>query len=437
MPGTPSKSVWLCVAVLVFGSATCGALAASVRVGMFPYVPNYGSDDHSAMAAYLKTQFQHRHPAAQPIDVTYPTWKELDVYDLDAVAKALSAPLDADGSVQVLEIDALLLGTLVKQHPGVVAEQPGVTACCGAAGGGEGCDFFDIACDAVIVGNKAYATPSWMCSYFIHGATEGACKGDIESSRDSADLISALTQCPAKVQAHLGGVMTGSWTLPTLYLQAYVDTHGPSKLETGLDPTQLDHHVVQSLQSVASLCDRLDSNPCIDGTYKGDATLLVNDMSTGAVAAGLAYSEMRSQFIAKAGADDQFQSLVHAPLGLHRQAPLFFVDGFVVSSVCAKDPECWETAHDFVKFASTDGAADVALGRDRDGVTSPRYLMPSSRKFFKTGEAAGDAFYRQLEAAIVDQNSRAFPNDVMVDSKDALNAAVCRALQLKEPRWKC
>ena len=347
------------------------------RVALFPYIPDTLGDNYLAMLTRIEREFEAQNPT---IDlVLKPLDKNDDFYDLETLTKWLTtAP--AAGGYDMVEVDTVVLGELIAANLVAPWSAPlGVS------------DWHPAGRDGVSIGGNIYGVPHWLCGHFIFSRDKRVAK-----AKTVEKLIVALDKADPGVP-NLAGNLLGSWNMPALYLDAWVDTHGAGGVSSAITPT-LDARVMRGFKQFSKQCETGGKNPCIDGEFDDDenekaAQLFVIGKSD----SFLGYSE-RLNYMVRQGADARKIRLSSAPLGEGKR-PILFVDAFVVRRSC--DAACQQIASRFTSYMNAPATQEwVLMGRDKGTVAVPRYLIPATLSAFRAPSVRRDAHFKRLAAEI-------------------------------------
>ena len=311
-----------------------------------------------------------------------------------------AAVLDA---AQVVELDTIVLGELVDRgwvQPVGVASDGAVPA----------------ARAAVAVGEQTYGVPTYLCSNVIYADSPG-----LAGVGDAAALVQVLAGVDPSRPALVGNYK-GSWTLPAVYLDAWVDTHGPSGFAAAYT-APVDAATIAALRPVVDACkDKSAANPCIDGTYK-ENTRSEEAFGAGAANGFMGYTE-RLFYILNSKPGRPLPGVISAPLGGGTR-PVIFVDALVFNPACTA--ACREDAQDFARYLSEPAVREtIAFSRDASAGSTPRYLLQASRAFYDGEAARADPIYRALLPIV--EAGQSYPNRGFPQARKPLNEAVTAEL---------
>lgn len=371
----------------------------SLKLVLFPYIPDAGNDKFQSLIRALKRGFAQGHPE---IDLQITIDPGADLFDLEpggTVNRLLGSGADA---AQVVELDTMLLGDLVANQ---WVQPTGIKAA----------DAFPAAEQAVSVNGELYAVPTYMCTNVIYTGNSA-----VQKAANGTALIAALAKIDPKA-APLAGSFEGTWTLPSLYADAWADTNGAADLGAAYK-LPLDPETMTDLRAVIRGCEVSGKNPCLDTTYK-DNTEPEKAYALGKANGFLGYPE-RLYHIRAARPERPLPTVISAPVG-HGSHPVAFVDGLVFNPSCAG--QCLADARDLAMYmASVPVRSLIAFSQDAPQGSIPRYLLQASQAFYAAAPASADPMYKAY-LPIVSQ-ARSYPNQGYPEAREEINKALITAL---------
>jgi thiamine pyridinylase len=290
-----------------------------------------------------------------------------------------------------------------------------------------------VANQAVTLGGTTFGVPSWLCSDFLFSAKS---EDGVATFAQLRTFLQAGTQGPT-----LTADLDGTWTIPSLYIQAATQMHHRASASEALGG-DIDAEAVTRLAEVGTWCERSTGNPCIDKTFhsannKRDGSL-EQEFDARPTLTDIGFSE-RSFYI-------DYYAKKHEPLHLIAfpwadqpgAAHLVYVDAFVVSAAnCNQDP-CKEDAIKFATFAtSTDTKKYVTLSKDLKAGSPPRHLLAASRAFYDDSEIRNDALYSQVHLHFLSGRLLPYATDFTPERQYNFLTAICPKLQTASSKWKC
>jgi thiamine pyridinylase len=397
VPPPPAKIRAVALAVLLAiltplspSSAQVAADRFKLRVVLFKYIPDAAGDRFAALTARIRHEFEAMHKDVEldlrSFDIPGDT---LDLYGAapfanGSIANLLSRP-PASGGYHLAEIDTVILGDLIEQD--VIRPWPNLP---------RSSDWHPAGARAVTVGGEIFAIPHWLCGHFVFARDP-----QITSARTGEALIAALEHGAPKTP-RLAGRLTGSWNVPSLYLDGYADSYGANSLLPALS-IHLDPAALSNLEAFAKECLTGGRNPCVNGDYD-DPDVPTAAFAAGKAAAMFGYSE-RLFLIRKSAPRDQFH-ISSAPIG-NGNHPLLFTDAFVLRKDCTGP--CEAAARAFAEYMNSPRTQEwILMSKDAANPTVPRYLLPATLSAFQTPEVRRDPYYRRLASEI--KAADPFPN---------------------------
>jgi len=372
-----------------------------LKVVLFSTIPDAAGDGFASLKQRLEADFEREHSDID-LDVVFDV--NLDLYDLGEGGTLSRLLGQGEGAAQVVEIDTLLLGDLVSK--GWV--QP-VSLESGAA--------HPAAEEAVSISGQPYGVPTYLCSYVVYSHSP-----DLTSATDGASLVQTLSDVAPGVRP-LAANYSGSWTLPSSYLDAWADTNPQGTLSQALS-LPLDAPAMASFEGVVRSCElEAGANPCLDGTF-ANTTLAEEAFATGQANGFMGYTE-RLFFIRRANPGVALPEVISVPLGTG-SAPAVFVDALVVNAACTDT--CAEDARAFTDFMKDPAVRSlIAFSGDAPQGTAPRYLLQASQSFYQQEPARSDPMYQKFRAFL--DGVRPYPNQGFPENRRTLQAALLEALQ--------
>jgi thiamine pyridinylase len=374
------------------------AASAPLKAVLFGYIPDSAKDNFQALRNALTERFQAVHPQVS-LSVTIDP--SLNLYDFKPGGELSTLLGSGAGAVDVVEVDTLLLGTLVDS--GWVQ-----------ALAADNRELVPTAQSAAVVNGKVYGVPTYVCSNVIY-----AHDGGLTAVQDGPALLKFLSALSA--QTPLVGSYHGSFTLPSVYLDAWADTNGTAGLAGAYLPP-VDSKTMGSFAALVASCAAGGRNPCLDKTYAngtGAETAFAQGQANGFVG----YTE-RLFYILDAAPSQPLPSVISAPLGLGTH-PVMFVDALVVNPHCTGS--CLANAMQFIAFMSQLGTRNlIAFSQDSPQPTFPRYLLQARTDFYQDALARNNPFYPSFWQIV--RSAVAFPNQGFTADYLKLGPAVLQAL---------
>jgi thiamine pyridinylase len=376
--------------------AAAQAPRTQLRVVLYGYIPDAAGDSFAELQARIKREFQTAHPEIELL--IRPMVSNPDLYQLAALDTLLNSPVDSL-QADLVEVDAELLGDLADSgwvSPWLNPDKR---------------DWYPAARLAVTRHGTVFGVPHWLCAHFVIS------RDSVLSSAPTVTDLVAQLRTSAAPGSRLVGDFDGSWNLPSLYLDAWADTHGSSRIASAVSPT-LDSAVAVPFATLASLCRTGASNPCLDAYHKSE-TLAADTFARGAAAAFIGYSEMLYTILKVSPTARDSLHISSASLG-NGNHPVYFADAFARRRRCQGG--CARAAVAFTTYMLAKPTYEwILLSRDAPVATVPRYLLPATRSAF--GSMGGDRFYNEMRPQL--ENAGAFPNSGLAERlRKAMRAAL-------------
>jgi len=312
----------------------------------------------------------------------------------------LPAQLAKDG-FDVMEIDTLYLGALVTAD---VINPAKIT----------GDEPFPVALAASSLKGELWGIPSWLCMDFIYSRDESVRKVTTLQA-----LLKFLNGRP------MAGTYNGSWRLPSIYINAFVQTHGYGAIDHAMTMPP-DPEAIGNLFTVTSTCAANGVNPCTDATYYSSTTPGVAEQvfARGQADADMSFSE-QSFYI------DTYQpGNLHAAPSVwgNTPQPLLFSDTFVTSKAnCAGDPCAADAIAFTTMMTGAEMKAYIVQSDDLPGASPWRTLLVATQPFYKLDAIAKTGRYDQFMPVLL--HGRPFPNTFTQDIQTDMKYKICKALK--------
>lgn len=388
-----------------------GAQTRVLNVALYPYLPTLPGDQFEALVAHVIETYQAANPqtllSAQLNMAT-------DIYSFTNLPVLLGA-----GGLDVVELDTLYLAFLAQSgliNPAqIVGEQP-----------------LPVAIAAATVDQQLWGIPSWLCMDFLYSTDPG-----VQQIASLAALLPYLN-----TRAPVGGPQliadyNGSWRLPSIYINGYVQTYGYGQVAQALQMPP-DPGVITNLVSLTDTCAYGGGNNCTNGVNHSAENAQNGAIETifanGDANTELAFSEQ--SFFMKA--TTPAINLYVAP-GVWGQSPqpLLFSDVFVSSAAtCPPQSDCAADATAFTSLMTGLAMKNyIVQAQDLPQGTPWRTLLVPLASFYEQDVVKANALYPQY--ARVFGTAEPFPNNFTADLQTQMAFAVCAALKADQPAYVC
>jgi thiamine pyridinylase len=378
-----------------------------LNVSMYPYLPTLPQDTFSSLVNYVVQTYQQQNPL---ILLNAVLSSEVHIYDFAALPSLLGKQ-----GFDVIELDALYLGFLASSNlinpATITGDRP-----------------LPLALQTATYEGQLWGIPSWLCMDFIYGSSPL-----LNQVNSLGSLLRYFGQLPAAKPAVVGS-FNGSWRLPSMYINAYVQTYGYASMSKALQMPP-DLQVINNLVLLTDGCDSGGVNNCTNNKY--------HDMPNGATESVLATKQASDDM----GFSEQsfyinlygpVQPLYAIPAAWGQTAqPLLFSDVFVTNkSTCAQGTVCADDATAFTTLMT--GAAMksyIVESSDLPPGTPWRTLLVSTQPFYQQAKIVSNPMYQQYVSVFA--NGKPFPNNFTESLQTTMSYAICTALKAQRPAYKC
>jgi hypothetical protein len=378
-----------------------------LNVALYPYLPTAPGDRFEALTRHVIDTYQQQHPDVLLHAVLN---QSVNIYDFQALPAVLG-----ERGFDVVELDTLYLGYLADSgliNPQRIrGERP-----------------LPVAREASSYRGALWGIPSWLCMDFIY-STDPALE-----KVDNLDTLLDYFKTLPNDWPDIVGDFNGSWRLPSLYINAYIQDKGVDHLPDALK-TPIDTGIVRNIVALTDTCGRAGPNICTNSTIHGSASgTSEQKFAAGAAANVLGFSE-QSFFVRYYGQAAALH-VVPVPWGKRRQ-PLLFSDSFVTSkancpdmSPCARDAAAFTTL-----MTGTAMKNFIVQSRDLPSPSPWRTLLVATEAFYRQPAIETNPLYRQF--ATVFATAKPFPNLFTKAMQAELKSSVCSALKTERPDYAC
>ena len=378
-----------------------------LRVSMFPYIPDLADDKLDGLKRYIATKFKE----CTGLEVLVES--NADPYNLDQLkTKYLSS--DPDSAYDIMEIDAVLLGELVKADCIEKFDDHDIDMR----------QFFPWCVQSVTVENEVYGIPTLQCANFLievasgdHSAVCSPVLKDWQSSTISK--LSTAIRHYRTIFGHrilVAGDFPGSWGIPMLYLEAYVDKLRGDSVYEGVDATVVDQKLIKNLKEFTDFGEKYEGMNRDTDCYHDDHKALIRRYVNSKHILMYCYSESLSEILLQASTHRKHLRVLNiASTPLDKCNYLVtYTDALVVNKSSFSDPLKRQQIEKFVEFySSLDFRKKFAFGCDLPPrirrVLLARYVLPAHQAFFTEYKATGKGYYKQFHDILV-RHSIAAPN---------------------------
>lgn len=377
-------------------SRTCASdEKTTLRVNLYPYLPDAANDKLQGMAVRIKKEFEQRNPSVT-LEVKLSSADDNNFYDLASYREWVK-------QFDVIEPDSIFLTDLVAEN---LIEDWGAIP--------EG-NWQPPARNAAKVNGKVYAIPHWLCGFFLFSRD-----AKIAKARNLEELVAVLEATHDNVP-EIAGNLVSSWGTPALYLDSWEDNHAPADPKQAISTT-LDLETIACLKKFSKQCNWEGGNPCLEKKYK-DNNVAQTRFAKKEVETAFGYSESLFEILKVVPHD---KSIILCPLILGKgDHPLLFMDGFVLSK--GRSPEVKAAAIKFARYMQDPKTyAWMVLSQDVPGAPG-RYLIPATKSAIKSEPLKSDPYYRVIQRAI--SLSLNFPNSGLPEMHTPMADAILAELR--------
>ncbi|WJV62098.1 hypothetical protein PCO86_19280 [Pectobacteriaceae bacterium CE70] len=379
-----------------------------LNVSLYPYLPTLPTDDFENLVAYIVQTYQAQHPQVLLNAVLN---QAVDIYSFDALPTLLGHE-----GFDVIELDVLYLGFLADNHlinpVQITGDAPWPVALAGST-----------------YKDQLWGIPSWLCMDFIYDYNH-----EITTQKSLTQLITYLgTRSPDIPE--LVGSYNGSWSIPSDYINAYVQTYGFEALQQSMQMPP-DEAVVKQLVTLSDTCEHNGINKCTNNTYHHAPNGTTEQVfATGQASTDMGFSE-QSFFI-------QLYQSTHDPLYVtptpwgEKPQPLLFQDSFVSSAAtCSPGSNCAADAQAFTTLMTSVAMKNyIVQSKDLPAGSPWRTLLVANQQFWQQPLITDNAYYQQLRPIFA--TAQAFPNNFTEQVQTEMATQICTALKQQQPMFVC
>ncbi|MDD1724888.1 MAG: hypothetical protein LUQ07_07150 [Methanospirillum sp.] len=381
--------------------------AYPLKVALYPYITDVNHDNNAYLLSIMKHQFQNKNPS---INLTVMMDPAYDCYNLTNLPGIFSE----DGP-QLVEADLSLLGYLVDN--GYVRQIPDQSL------------ERNIRSQAIPAGRyryMTYAIPTWICSQFLFSRDKS-----ISHVHSVSELFDLFRKHSSEYSQMLSSDFQGGsyWMLPMLYVFAYADNAGYTRMKEALYGL-VNQSSVNTMTQTMDWCSVGETNNCLNGYYYNHSPTLV-------FARNKTYSYNGfSENLYNIRRTDPNSTLYVTPTPYgNNQNPLIWADGLVINKK-ACDDQCVEAASRFISYYnSIEVKTLIAFSKDAYSPAPPRYVLPSTQDFYRSEPVQRDRYYQAFEKGI--DTAESFPNTGIVANISPRYQDICTRVKKNIPDTYC
>lgn len=384
-----------------------GAQTRVLNVSLYPYLPTTPGDDFESLVAYVVQTYQGQNPQVLLNAVLN---QDVNIYSFSVLPTLLNAQ-----GFDVIELDTLYLGFLAGQSLINPAQVTGDAP-------------LPVAANAASINGQLYGIPSWLCMDFIYSANSA-----IQQQTSLSSLLQFLSTQPSD-RPQLVGTYNGSWRLPSIYINGYVQTYGYGQIAQAMQMPP-NNAVIGNLVSLSNTCAYQNVNNCTNDYYHNQPNGSTEQVfATGQASSDMGFSE-QSFFVNYYGPVTPLY-VTPAPWGQTPQ-PLLYSDAFVSSAAtCAQATPCATDATSFTTLMTGLPMKNYIVSSQDLPQGSPwRTLLVSNASFWTQPQIMNNALYQQYGRVF--QTAQPFPNTFTAQQQTTMASQVCGALKAQQPAFVC
>lgn len=379
-----------------------------LNVALYPYIPTLppGTQFDSLVLHVIET-FQQQNPA---VLLAAQMNQETNIYSFTDLPQLLGPQ-----GLDVIELDTLYMGFLVSQQLINPAQITGEAP-------------LEVAVEASTIEGQLWGIPSWLCMDFIYSGNSG-----VQQATTLTALLQFLSQMP-QTAPEMVGDYNGSWRLPSIYINAYVQQYGYGAINQSMQ-MPADTGVITNLVNLTNTCANAGTNNCTNNTYhsgpNGDTEHV---FATGNAGADIGFSE-QSFYVNYYGPVAPLYA-VPAAWGQTPQ-PLLFSDSFVTSrATCGPGSQCAADATALTSLMTSLAMKNyIVESQDLPQGTPWRTLLVAQSAFYQQPQIQSNPMYQQYQQIFA--TAQPFPNNFTAAVQAQMKTGVCQALQAQQPSYSC
>ncbi|HEX8064593.1 MAG TPA: hypothetical protein VF535_15430 [Allosphingosinicella sp.] len=396
--------------ILIFNGQQTRVLNAA----LYPFLPTLPGDQFETLVTHVVETYQQQNPQVLLAAQMNP---ETDIYSFTELPQLLG-----QNGLDVIELDTLYMAFLANGHyintAQIAGEQP-----------------LAVATAASTVANQLWGIPSWLCMDFVYSGNAG-----VQQATTLANLLAFLGTMP-QTAPEMVGDYNGSWRLPSIYINAYVQLHGYGAIGQAMNPNiPPDPATITNLVNLTDTCAYASANNCTNGTYHNSPNGTPEQtFATGHAGADMGFSE-QSFFVNLYGPVTPLYA-VPAAWGQTPQ-PLLFSDSFVTSAAtCTNGSACGADAAAFTTLMTALPMKNyIVKSQDLPQGTPWRTLLVAQTSFYGQAAIQANPMYAQYWPVIrpgAQPAPQPFPNAFTAQLQTQLGTSVCQALKAQQPQYVC
>ena len=293
-----SKEI-VCATMLLIMTTPLLQAKRELRVAIYSWIPDLADDKLLTLKEWIEATFEAEN---SEIDLEILTAIGFDIYDIDGLKSHL---INDPSAPHVVEIDTILLGEIVDE--GLIAEINPQTYDLNIPEA-----YLPFTLEVVQYNGSYYAVPTFICANYLMGVNVSQTCPIQNGETAYSDLNNVLNQCkqnlifPPRTMT-LTGNCKGSWQLPSICVDAYIDHHGHNTVYEAINSdiaAQTD--VISDMKSFIEYCQIQDGNKCFSGTFKSMVSMLTAVVDNRQTITGYSYFEYIGAYLQYALTNGRF-----------------------------------------------------------------------------------------------------------------------------------
>jgi len=391
-----------------------GAQTRVLNVALYSFIPNPPNATFEPLVDQVIATYQPQNPQVLLSVQMNPVAQNASPTKIYSFTE-LPAQLQ-QGGFDVMEIDTIYIGFLAQGGLINPVQISGDTP-------------IPVALQASSFRGQLWAIPSWLCMDFVYSSTPS-----IQNVTTLSGMLQFLASSPAG-QPQLVGDFNGSWRLPSIYINAYVQNYGIGQIGQAMVMPP-DPATISNMISMTATCANAGVNNCTNGVYHNSATPGPTEQvfANGQAGSDMGFSEQ--SFYINVYAATRWPLYVTPAVWGNLPQPILFSDAFVTSSAnCAPQSACAADATAFTTMM-TGAAMKTYIVTSQDLGNMPwRTLLVATQPFYGQPLIANNPLYQQYQTVF--SAAAPFPNAFTANVQNAMKAQICTALQVQAPQYDC
>ncbi len=377
-----------------------------LNIALYPDIPSHPNGNFRYLLDHVVSAYQ----AIDPNVLLNAVMADEDkIYSFDGLPTILGST-----GYDVVELDTLYLGFLASSNLITPAKITGD-------------EPLPVAKAASTYHGVLYGVPSWLCMDFIFSYSSA-----LKSVHTLSELVSFLAS-KSKTELALLADYDGSWRIPSIYINAYVQAFGYQNIAKALTMPP-EPSVIANLKALAGTCDFASTNSCINGTNHAEPDGTIERVfASGNATSDMGFSEQ--SFYILLNRPNGSVTIVPATWG-EKPQPLLYSDTFVTNKSTCSSAACQDDSAAFTALMTGIKMKNyIAFSRDLLANEPPRHLLVATQRFWAQPKVRHDPIYAQV--ATIVRDGQPFPNDFTQQKQSEMDTALCATLKADVPGYKC